>query len=152
MIPEFISRSDAVTIIAERTKPAYRELRGWKNIINEQIKSRLKKGLIRQRDNLLNAADIAVTLQKFYSEDVFEDWPKNNTAFFVERQGGGCDFLIMTFPKSLDECHEKMEKMYKEIHFLKMEIESLRPDANRFREIKEQNKINGKKEKNVNKF
>ena len=62
--PSYISKSEAIKLIAERTKPHYEDLRKWKNKIDGQIKTRIKNGLIRQNDGLLYSADIAKSMRK----------------------------------------------------------------------------------------
>lgn len=150
--PSYIQKTEAIKLIAERTKPHYEDLRSWKNKINGQLKTRIKNGLIRQQNGLLNSADIVKSMRKLYPDelypDAFADFPRNflleNASFSVDVNPTGASFSMMKFPNTLDDCHRIIEAQHKENLCLKMELARLKPDAEGYRKIVERNRINGK--------
>lgn len=150
--PNYISKSEAIKLIAERTKPHYANLRSWKNKIDGQLKTRLKNGLIRQNDGLLYSADIAKSMRKLYPDelypDAFADFPRifllENASFSVNVNPTGASFSMMKFPNTLDDCHKIIEAQHKKILCLEMENGELKPDAEGYRKIVEKNRSNGK--------
>lgn len=150
--PVYILKSQAIELIAKRTKPHYEDLRAWKNKINGQLGTRIKNGLIRQNDGLLYSADIAKSMRKLYPDelypDAFADFPRNflleTASFSVDVNPTGASFSLMKFPNTLDDCHKIIEAQHKKILCLEMEIGKLKPDAEGYRKIVEKNRSNGK--------
>jgi len=140
MIPAYISKTDAISIIAERTKPRYEKMRDWKNKINGKLTSRIKKGLIGINENgELRSGHIAETMKEAHP-DCFYDWPCS-----VRVTPKSCELSFtgnqpLFLPSDLTQCHDIIKAMH-------AEIQQLKPEAEKYRDICIKNKNNALRKK-----
>ena len=164
---DYISRPDAVDLIAARTCPIHEKKRAWKNKINGQLKYQIKTGKItvvppqnneqpkyqNKRGKMVDVAkdkicflDLSVYAKQRFP-GLFDDWPTKPVVGKVSFSssatlGAHC----CVFTNNLEQCHQQILSLDAEVQQLKQiqlklqsEIERLKQAAERYWEICEKN-------------
>lgn len=147
-----ITRTEAVARIAERVCRSDEEQREARNRVSHRISYVVKRGeLSPLPGGNFVFGDFAFWVRKTWP-DLFGDWPcfVNVTAESTLHINSFVDAVIL--PVSLERCREVITDMHKTIGKLKkdlqaahIEIEQLRPDAERWRKLRDKNKANASK-------
>jgi hypothetical protein len=144
-----LTKSDAVKLIFERAqKPLHEEKKAWRNKINKRLTDAIKRGAIRKSEtSLLNQDDVLRHAYEWYGEQHFHNYPKPH------EHGQACLKLLpfaitgsgIDLPDNLQQLKILAANQHAEIIRLNKIIEQLQPDAERYRNICETNRSNGKK-------
>lgn len=146
--PEYITKKEAVSLIVGRVD-THENKSAWRNKINLQLTRAIEKGKIAKISEKLVFQDFLRYCQEKYGVEPFQDYGIDAYAI------GSLPPITLTAPtgfafstpSTLEGCQSLIADLYSEIERLKGEVEDLRPDAERYRKICKQNRINGGKSK-----
>jgi len=141
--PEYISKTEAKKLIAERTckYPKNGGLRAKKNSIGGHLVTRIKKNEIATDENgLLLFLDVSKYAKKKFPGK-FDDWPSVPNEFKAEIGMWQTNMraVCINLPLEIDECHKLIGDLHKETLRLtdvnlelQAEIDRLKPDAEKW--------------------
>lgn len=155
-LPEKLSRTKVKELIAERIKTPNESLRQCKNKINGRLKTAIANGKIEvdAKGNLFTNSLSSYVKAKW--PGCFDDWPSPLIIGGVIGRGfeSKLDAHLYYLPENVAACHDEIRRLYGELTSLEktnkaqaLELKALKPDAMRYRQIKEKNRLNGLKSK-----
>lgn len=154
-LSSIITRSDAVARIAERTRlPEDRE-REAKNRVSKRISHAVKQGkLVESSHRNFVFGELAAWVRNTWP-GLFNDWPCRMSADFASAAVYSSFFDAVVLPGTIKRCHDVISEMHERINSLErslkdaqLEIERIRPLAERWEELCSRNKENAGKPRN----
>lgn len=145
----YISKLDAIELLAERDVRPHEDMRSTKSRTVKRIESAVERGLL-----IMHPGKRFILGELIGWAKSLDTWAGKLDAYpaivsFESQVTARCEVRasLVNLPDNLPDCQKRLLEALDRVQALESEFAKLKPDADRYKEIRETNRINGKQSK-----